>query len=308
MSELVLPLVTEENACLPLSINVVAQYWGVNIPLPQERAKLYPAGAGSVLIEGVELAEAHGLAVSVAGTDLDGLFAAIDSGIPPVVILPGIGGLTHHISVISGYDDKTVYHYIPKTTSEGLYEGAIPHRTFDEKWAQEGRVAIILGTPEAVTSAGSESLRLCMEAERATILGDSDKAKSFLERAVSLEESNTMAWLLLAGMQNGSGSDACVDSYSRCIRANPSCYLAYVGLGNHYLKRDEIARAEENYTRAIRIDPDRSGSVYKNRAYLREKRGAFSDAADDLAIYVRLSPAAPDAGAMQRAVAQLRSM
>ena len=100
-SELMLPVVTEENACLPLSVNVVARYWGVEIPLPREAAKRYPSGAGSVLMEGMELAEAHGLAVTITNTDVQGLMRAIDMGVPPIVVLPGVGGLTHHLSVIS---------------------------------------------------------------------------------------------------------------------------------------------------------------------------------------------------------------
>ena len=307
-SELVLPMVTEENACLPLSVNAVARYWNVDIPIPSEAAKRYPAEAGSVLIEGIELAEAHGLAVHMTNTDIPGLVRAIDAGVPPIVVLPGVGGVTHHLSVISGYADDAVIHYIPKSSEEGIYQGAIPRAVFDQKWSQEGRVAVMVAPPGTIQGHhDSKSLRLCMEAERAATLGMGLRAETLLREAISEDASNMTAWLLLAGMQNERNQDECVDSYTECLRLNASCYLAYRGLGNHYLKRDDRARAEESYTNAIRIDPDRSGSTYKNRAYVREKGGMYREAADDLSEYVRLSPGAPDRGAMERAIGELRN-
>lgn len=303
--ELLLPVVTEENACLPLSINAVARYWNVEIPLPP--ADSYPAGSGSVLIEGMESAEGHGLAASVEHADVAALEGAMDRGVPPIVILPGVGGLTHHLSVITGYDEEAIIHYVPKTSGEGIYEGAIPRDVFDAKWSQDGRIVVLVGPPDRIGS-GSRSLRLCMEAERASLLGRGPRAESLLETAVSEDPSDSTAWLLLAGIQNGDGRDECVGSYSKCIRLNGRCYLAYRGLGNHYLKRGDEVRADENYTRAIEIDAERNGSVYKNRAYIREKQGRYAEAARDLGEYVRLSPGAPDRGAMERAAAELAAM
>lgn len=308
MTDLILPLVNEENACLPLAVNVVAQYWNVQIPIPENKAKMYPSGTGSVIMEGIELAEYHGLNVSVLKTDMAGLFSAIDSGIPPIVVLPGIGAITQHASVLSGYDESTILHYIPDGTEEGMYEGAIPYGVFEEKWSQENHIAILIGPPDVVKQKGSESLRLCLEAERAMLSNNDDKIRSFLEQALSIDRNNATAWLFLADLQNKHGSDECVDSYAECIKLNKQYFLAHNGLGNYYLKKDDITKSEYSYTRAIQIDPKRSGSVYKNRAYLRNKRKAYGPAADDLEQYVKLSPHASDRGAMQRAILELRNM
>jgi len=61
--ELLLPPVEEENICLPLSVNAVSKYWNIDLPLPEaiEIAKKYSNVNGSILIEGIELAERHGL-------------------------------------------------------------------------------------------------------------------------------------------------------------------------------------------------------------------------------------------------------
>ena len=306
--ELLLPMVSEENACLPLSVNVVAQYWGVNIPLPVQAAKMYAKHAGSVLIEGIELAQSHGLTVSISSTDVSGIKRAIDAGVPPIVILPGMGQITHHLSVISGYDSDTVTHYIPESTSEGIYEGAIPLDIFEAKWAQEGCVAIMISDGDRLDLPSSRSLQLCMEAERASMLGHYVKAKDMLHEAISDDATNSVAWLMLASLQNEKNHISCVESYHTCLKLNEQCYLAYRGLGNHYLKRGNVAEAESNYTRAINIDPQRSGTVYKNRAYIREKQANYMGAAEDLASYIRLAPDAPDAKAMSRAIDELRNM
>lgn len=307
-TELLLPVVNEENSCLPLSVNVVAKYWNVHIPLPTDAARVYPSHAGSIIIEGIELAEAHGLAVSIMHSDVSRLREAIDASIPPIVVLPGVGNLTHHLSVISGYDDDTITHYIPKSSEEGIYEGVIPWSVFESKWAQEGQIAILISTKDSSAMPTSKSLRLCFDAERAAVLGRRQQGMEMLDAAIGEDDSNSVAWLLLASMQNEEGRGDCTKSYRECIRINPSCYLAYRGMGNYLLKMKRYNDAEESYNAAIRIDPERSGSVYKNRAYLREKRGEYAGAADDLAEYVRLSPDAADAVDMKRAVDDLRNM
>ena len=38
--ELLLPLVQEENICLPLPINVVSKYWNIDLPMAEAVQKL----------------------------------------------------------------------------------------------------------------------------------------------------------------------------------------------------------------------------------------------------------------------------
>ena len=119
--ELLLPLVEEENICLPLPINVVSKYWNIDLPMAEakETAKKYAGFNGSILIEGIESAERHGLVCKIVHSSINELKKLIDSGIPPIVILPGIPEVTQHASIISGYDEteKTILHYIPNRKS-----------------------------------------------------------------------------------------------------------------------------------------------------------------------------------------------
>src|SRR2546426_587266 len=113
-----LPIVREENVCLPLVINAVSKYWGVDLPLTEaiEIAKKYPGAKGSILIEGVELAERHGLSSVILNSSLRELREMIDMGIPLIVILPGLKDVVQHASLVVGYDEmeRTIFHYIPE--------------------------------------------------------------------------------------------------------------------------------------------------------------------------------------------------
>lgn len=315
---LFLPLVSEELVSLPLPINVVSTYWNVPLPMAEavEAAKRYPSFEGGIIIEGVELAERHGLACVMLHSDMQGLRTAIDAGIPPIVMLPGIPGspeITQHASVISGYGDDAVYHYVQKGNEEGdQQEGAIPANVFDREWSEEGRLMILVAPPESISplpmrisAQVSVACRLCFDAERAMILGDKSGASGSLKEALEMDPENPTALQMLGGLCNEQGLPECVGYYERCIRANGSAFLAHNGLGNYYLKRGESAKAESYYTKAIGINPKRSARIYKNRAYLREKQDDREGTLEDLHAYLKQLPSAPDRGAIEQAIREL---
>lgn len=307
--DLNLPLVTEESACMPLAVNVVARYWGAELPLDPKASARYPAGI-AVMIEGVERAERAGLSARFVRSDLDGLKKALDSGVPPIVILPGVRGAAQHASVISGYDPReaTVSHYVPKMEKDGSFHvGVIPEKKFDQTWAEEGRMSVLLAPPEAIPAAspGDHSNRLCFEYERHSLAGDADRAVSVLRESVSADPSNPCARSLLAGMLNEAGLAECEEHYRECVRLNPRAYSAHRGLGNRMLKEKKYAEAAAQYTDAISVNPSRTGSTYKNRAVARLETGDKDGARSDLREYVRLSPGAPDRESVERALREM---
>ncbi|MGC2562977.1 MAG: C39 family peptidase, partial [Nitrososphaeraceae archaeon] len=108
----------EENTCLPLVINVVSKYWGEELSLleAEQIAKKYIGIKGSVMIEGIELAEKHGLKGYVYRGSLDDIKRKIDQGIPVIVILPGIHETIQHANIICGYDpdESRILTYVPE--------------------------------------------------------------------------------------------------------------------------------------------------------------------------------------------------
>ena len=314
--ELLLPLVDDENICLPLPINVVSKYWNIDLPMAEatESAKKYSGFDGSILIEGIEMAERHGLTCKIIHSSLSELKKIIDLGIPPIVILPGIPEITQHASVITGYDEqeKTILHYIQKGNQEGeQQEGAIPQDIFEKEWSEEGKLLLILAPTDILASTNLEnnssdkSNRLCLISEKQNILKNNTDALDSLKQAIELDENNSTALNLYGAMLNAQNSPECVKYYEKCLEINRNSYLTYNGLGNFYLKTGEFDKSENYYNKAIKINPKRSAKIYKNRAYLREKQNKNSDAKDDLKNYLKYYPKASDRGIIEQAIREL---
>jgi len=313
--QLLLPLVEEENTCLPLPINVVSKYWNVNLPMSEaiETAKQYANYTGSILIEGIEFAERQGLVCKIFSSSLSELKKLIDVGIPPIVILPGIPEITQHVSVISGYDDNenTILHYIQKGNHKGeQQEGAIPQKIFDKEWSEDGRLLILLAPSNVLSSiklndSSEKSHRLCLMSERLNIQKNITEALASLKKSIEIDQNNPTSLYLLASLLNEQNSNDCIKYYEKCIKLNNRFYLAYNGLGNYYLKSNQFDKAEFYYSKAIEINPKRSAKIYKNRAYLREKQKNNSDAKNDLKNYLRLFPKAKDRELIEQAIREL---
>ena len=314
--QLLLPLVEDENICLPLPINVVSRYWNIELPMAEaiESAKKYSEFNGSIIIEGIELAERHGLSCKIVHSSLNELKKIIDAGIPPIVILPGIPEITQHASVITGYneEEKTILHYIQKGNQEGeQQEGAIPQDVFDREWSEEGRLLIIIAPVETLSdiilenNSQDKSNRLCFNSEKLNILKNSNDAITALKEAIELDFNNSTALHLYATMLNQQNSLECVSFYEKSLEINNKSYLTFNGLGNFYLKTNQFEKAENAYSKAIEINPKRSAKIYKNRAYLREKLNKNSDAKEDLKSYLKYFPKAPDRGIIEQAIREI---
>lgn len=313
--ELLLPPVKEDNICLPLSINAVAKYWNIDLPIGEAKdiSKKYPNVNGSILIEGVELAERHGLSAKIIHDDLDGLKRFIDMGIPPIVIMPGLQNVVQHASVISGYDaeEKSIFHYIPSPTTEGEFQvGVIPESKFDSLWQEDGRLMILLA-PSEITSEikinedQEKSNRLCFISERQNLQKLPDEAKESLNSALKLNPKNSTALSLLGGILNESGSEECVKYYQEAIGNNKKCYLAFRGLGNYYLKKQDYKKAEEYYSSAIEINPTRFAPIHKNRGITRLQQKKNKEAKEDFEVYLKLMPEARDKDSINEALKEL---
>lgn len=314
--QLLLPLVEDENICLPLPINVVSRYWNIELPMAEatESAKKYSDFNGSIIIEGIELAERHGLSCKIVHSSLDELKKIIDSGIPPIVILPGIPEITQHASVITGYDDeeKTILHYIQKGNQEGeQQEGVIPQDVFDREWSEEGRLLIIISPADILSKITlkndfqNKSNRLCFNSEKLNILKNYPDVLSSLKESIELDSNNSTALHLYGTILNQQNSPECVSFYERSLKINARSYLTFNGLGNFYLKTNQFEKAENYYSKAIEINPKRSAKIYKNRAYLREKLNKNFDAKEDLKSYLKYFPKAPDRGIIEQAIREI---
>lgn len=309
-----LPLVREDedNICLPLVISVVSRYWGEEIPLNEakEIAKLYPKMKGTIMIEGIELAEKHGFKSFIYKGSLQDLKKRIDQGLPPIVILPGIQETVQHATVISGYDDSTnrVLTYFPEPDKIG----AITYKQFNELWKQDDNIIMMLVPNDMAKYVENDELtftrsnRLCFVAEKLQAQGKREEAISMLTKARDEEPENPRIWNLLGSLYNEVGSDEAVGCYEEAIKLNPKYYLAHRGLGNYYLKKKNYSTAEKSYSKAIEINPHRFGPIYKNRAVARLELGNKQGAGGDFMQYLNQCPNAPDRANVEEMIKQLR--
>lgn len=309
--ELLLPIVNEENICLPLAVSAVSKYWDVSLPFSEAReiAKKYPNVRGSILIEGIEIAERHGLGSLILHSSLSELKKIIDMGIPPVVILPGLYETVQHASVISGYDqkEKSIIHYMPQPDQIGV----IPEKQFDKLWEEDGRLMILIAPTDIISSIKVEnkerekSNRLCFVSEKLNLQNKQDDAIKTLTDAVSLDKANSTALCLLGGIYNEKNSQECIKYYEQSIQHNKLCYLAYRGLGNYYLKTKQYEKADKYYTQAININQNRFGPIYKNRGITRLEQNLKKKAKEDFENYLKHTPNAKDQNNIKQAIQEL---
>ena len=308
-----LPVVDErdENICLPLVINVVSKYWGEEIPLEEaiEIAKKYPKMKGSIMMEGIELAERHGFVSYIYKGSIKNLKKRIDQGIPPIVILPGIRDTVQHATIVSGYnsEERRILTYIPEPDTIG----AIPEAKFEHDWEQDDMITLVLIPEDMKDLFKNEDLkfkdsnRICFEAEKLRQQGKIDDAIEKLRKALNSDDENPQVWCLLAGMYNELNSPEAVVCYEKTVKLNPKYYLAYRGLGNYYLKMKDYSLAEAYYTKAIDSNPYRLGPIYKNRAVARLQFNNNSGAKEDLTIYLEQTPNVADRKNIEDTINQL---
>jgi tetratricopeptide (TPR) repeat protein len=301
----------EDNTCLPLVINAVSKYWGEELPLleAEQVAKRYTGIKGSVMIEGIELAEKYGLKAYVYRGSLDDIRKRIDQGIPVIVILPGIRETIQHANVICGYDpdESRVLTYVPKPETIG----AIPEKRFQQDWEQDDMVSIVLVPQDMKQIVEKENLkfkesnRICLEVERLRHEGKIAEALEKISDAVKLDNKNAQAWCIRGSILNEQNSQEAVSSYQESINSNTRYYLAFRGLGNYYLKNNDFQNAELNYSKAIEINPQRFGPIYKNRAIARMELNDKVGCRNDLLEYLGQVPNAADLPSIQEALNQV---
>jgi tetratricopeptide (TPR) repeat protein len=302
-----LPLVSknEDNADLPLVMNVVIKYWGEDVSPTLSGAA---SDRGVTMIHGIELAETLGFESYIYKSSIKDLKKRIDQGIPPIVIMPGIQATVQHAMVVSGYnsEERRILTYVPEPDTVG----AIPESKFEQDWEQDDMTAVIMIPSDMKELVKNENLifpkynRICFEAEGLRQHGKVNEAIESLQRATEIDPDNAQAWSLLGGIYNETNSDKAIACYQKAIKLNARYYLAYRGLGNYYLKKKDYSLAEEYYSNAININPSRFGPIYKNRAIARMQLGNNQGAKEDLLKYLEQMPVADDRKTIQEALDQ----
>ena len=308
-----LPLVAKEteHVCLPLVVNVISKYWGeeINANEAGAAAERYVGVKGTIMIEGIELAERHGLISYIYQGSLKDLKKRVDQGIPPIVVMPGIQETIQHASIVCGYnnEERRIFTYVPEPDTIG----AIPETLFKNDWEQEDMTTIVIVPKDIGEILRKENLkfqhsnRISFEVEKLKYQLSSDEVIERVKLALTKEKDNAQAWYILGSLYNENNLSECIDCYENAVSLNPRYYLAHRGLGNYYLKNKDFFKAEDRYTKAIEINARRYGSIYKNRAIARAEIGRNVEAKIDLIEYLKQVPNARDRISIERAIAEI---
>lgn len=305
-----LPIVTKESehVYLPLVVNVVSKYWGEQIDVNEVEgsAELYRGVKSTIMIEGIELAEKHGLVSYIYKGSISDVKKRVDQGIPSIVVMPGIQETIQHASIVCGYsnDERRIFTYVPEPDTIG----AIPEVMFENDWEQEDMTTIVIVPKDIGAILEKENLkflnsnRLGFEVEKMKRQIPINEVIQRLKLALRKEEDNAQAWYILGSLYNEINLPECIGCYEKAVSLNPKLYLAYRGLGNYYLKNKEFIKAEDQYTKAIGINAKRYASIYKNRAVARTEIGKHTEAKHDLVEYLAQLPNAHDRKSIEEAI------
>jgi Tetratricopeptide repeat len=306
--DLNLPLIEQNTSSLPLVIAVVMKYWGEDI-INFEGDKNHYISPN--IIKGIEVAEKNDFVSYFSKSTIRDLKKWIDQGIPPIVIFPGLYDLPQHALIISGYDDaeKRILTYIPQPDTTG----SIPESKFSSEWNQEDNVAIILIPKDMKNLLPKDKLlvtrsyRLCFEAERDFSSGNLVSSIKKVTEAVEIDKSNAFAWSLLGSCYSETNNIDCIRCFTQAIKLNATYFLAFRGLGNFYLKTKDYQSAEKYYSKAIELNPNRYGPIYKNRAFSRLQLNRNQEAKQDLILYLEKTPNAQDREYITEALKSLKT-
>ncbi len=97
----------------------------------------------------------------------------------------------------------------------------------------------------------------------------------------------------------------CLEYYRKSIKLNDRCYLAYRGLGNYYLKIKQFKESESFYDKAIEINKERFGPIYKNRGIVRLEQNKKEQAKKDFKNYLKYTPNAKDKESIEQALNEI---
>ncbi len=229
--------------CGPASLATALTAAGHAADPKQLESRLFlPERGGTLQVEMLAAARRQGALALPAPGDLAGLLSEVADG-RPVIVLQNLGlswAPRWHYAVVIGYD-------LPR--SQVILRSGITRReimalrTFDYTWARSGRWGMIVSPPGALPASA--------------VLSDVEQALVALEKFSSLP---TM-----------------IRHYQTATRRWPDSLLLWIGLGNAYVRGQQLDAAEQ----AFRVAADRhpqSPIALNNLASVLQARGKWDEA------------------------------
>lgn len=121
-------------------------------------------------------------------------------------------------------------------------------------------------------------------------LMETERARADMERALSLDKNNYLAWVLRGEIYDLYGeNEEALTSYNRSLELKPDFALAFADRGSLYQKMGDLEKAQADLNRAVELEQGLV-VVYIMRATLRYQMGDIAAARADNEVAMRYAP------------------
>ena len=121
-------------------------------------------------------------------------------------------------------------------------------------------------------------------------MGDFAEAEKFLLGYIEKGFTDSQFYFMLGNMNFMQKKyDRAIPYFEKCLSSNGESAGSYNVLAAIYIVKDDIERAEQNLSQALRINP-RLSNVHYNRAQIAEKRGRTAEAEAEYLTELEISP------------------
>ncbi|MCB1647982.1 MAG: PA2778 family cysteine peptidase [Pseudomonadales bacterium] len=243
----------EAYQCGPAALATVLQASRVSVTPDALVGQVYvPARQGSLQIEMLAAARAHGRIAHVLPADLPGVLKQLQAG-EPVLVMQNLGLSWYpqwHYAVLVGYD---LARREVVLRSGLVREYRMPMTVFERTWQRAGHWAVVLLPPGQLPEDERENAYVQSLADFSR---QADAAQMFAAYEVGLQrwpESRVLG-MALANLHYAEGNrQAARMQYERVLRHAPDFAAAHNNLAQTLLELGELALAHEHALTAVRL-------------------------------------------------------
>lgn len=245
----------DEYQCGPAALATMLNHRGLSSSPEQLVDRVYlPERQGSLQVEMVAAARAHGLLVYPLATRMETLLQEVAAG-NPVLVLQNLAfnrWPQWHFAVVVGYDLDEQQVILRSGTEERRHES---FREFQRAWFKGQRWAVLTVEPDRIP--GSAELTPWMEAASdLEETGQQQAARRAYAAAAERWESG-LAWFALANNQYQQGDrSAAEQALRRSVRLEPQFAAGWFNLSHVLAERDCPAEASQARACAVTLNPE----------------------------------------------------
>lgn len=245
----------QDYQCGPAALATMLNQRGIQVSPEQLVERVYlPGRKGSLQVEMVAAARAHGLLVYPLQPELKSLLAEVAAG-NPVLVLQNLAfdrWPQWHFAVVVGYDLVEQQIMLRSGTTK-RWRGSF--RQFERSWSKGGRWAVLTLEPDHLPASAQETVWLAAASDLEQV-GQVDAAQRAYQAAGEHWQSG-LPWFALANNRYNAGEQLAAEQALRISLEGDARFApGWFNLSQVLAERGCSAAAEQARTCATRLAPD----------------------------------------------------